>query len=126
MGFVSTAASKFCPVPSGAYSCRYAAEDQDCICVPDTPPGSMASLCSCPASLPAEGAPCLSSAGGTCAYADVSCSCGLSGWHCMSTKPPDPCPASQPGAGAACSVRVSTCVYGSAICACDGASWSCS
>jgi hypothetical protein len=127
MNFVSNGFVKFCPTPSGAYTCRYAAEDQDCICAPDQPPGSMAYRCSCPANLPAEGGPCLVGAAGACVYGDVSCSCASgSVWHCMSTKPPDPCPQAQPSAGDPCLVRVSTCVYGSAICACNGSTWSCS
>jgi hypothetical protein len=113
-----------CTSPTSAYTCRYAAQDQDGLCLPNSR-GVPLEYVSCPASRPAVGGACIP--GVRCAYGDVSCACSSLSrtWSCESTTPPDPCPASQPAPGAACSVRISTCAYGSRICACDGTSWSC-
>lgn len=114
--------SRGCTSRNAAYTCHYAEQDQDCICLPDEDAG-LTSSCSCPTLAPVEGTPCIASVRG-CTYGDVSCTCG-GAWTCT-RPPPDPCPTSEPIPGNACATRISICAYGGRTCSCDGASWSCS
>jgi len=113
--------TRSCSSRYAAYTCHYPEQDQDCICVPNVE-GAITTPCSCPTRAPAADSPCIGPA--YCGYAGVSCTCSSAAWRCTSP-PPNPCPTSQPGAGSACSERISLCVYGNTTCSCDGTSWSC-
>jgi hypothetical protein len=108
----------------GHYTCQYPAFGENCTC------GTLndARRCSCPATRPVAGQPCLAFAGmhgkeGPCTYGDTDCSCLGAGWTCASNVPV--CPTAMPPSGATCSGFLN-CNYGSSLCVCDGTSWSCS
>jgi len=96
------------------YTCRYAAEGQNCTC------DSMRWTCTCPVAAPKPGDACVG--GSKCTYDDRSCSCVAGAWMC------DPCPPTTPHPGMACSLQVN-CSYSGAgstqTCHCNGTQWSC-
>jgi len=103
-----------CAAP-GFYTCRYPAEDENCVCGPV----GLSYPCSCPTAQPADGSHCIASTG-DCTYGDTICTCAGS-WRCG----PRTCPADKPSTGASCTAQLS-CTYAGSFCACNGTSWTCS
>ena len=101
------------------HACRYEIEGQSCACNDGSGFGTF--ICSCPATLPAEGSACVGV--GPCTFGGATCNCSDGQWRCGGA-----CPASKPAIGTACSGQLSCSYPGSAgtdICACDGVTWSC-
>lgn len=102
------------------HACRYETEGQSCACNDGSGFGTF--MCSCPATLPAEGSACVGV--GPCNFGGATCNCSDGAWRCGGA-----CPASKPALGTACSGQLS-CSYPGAngatdFCSCDGVTWSC-